>query len=850
MILVRLISWPYLRTHRLRTALTAAGVALGVTVFVGMHAANRSVLGAFAQTIDRIAGKTDLQITAGETGFGEDVLETVQSAASVQYALPVIEAVVTTTTPGEGDLLVLATDLTNDHQLREYAFDTADDEIVDDPLMFLAQPNSVIVSRQVADRHALPLGGKLSLLTAEGQREFVVRGVMKPAGLATAFGGNLLLMDVYAAQRMFGRGRTLDRIDVKVRPDVPVGDAQRQLTSLLGTGFDVQTPVARSQQAAAMVAGFTTMVNVSSVSALFIGLFIIYNSFATAVAQRRSEIGVLRCLGATRTQIRSLFLAESVLLGLVGSALGLGVGILAARGVATAISQLLGQLYGIVQQGGAVTIDPTVLVIAAAIGVATSVAGAMLPARQAAALDPIQTLHKGTAETFSRRERRSRLVLATACGAGAAASLIVGGFRPLFFAGYALTISTAVLVAPLLSGLAARLMRPLLGWMRPVEGVLAVDSLIQAPKRMSGTLAALMLSLALVVAFGGMARASYASVVDWMNSTLNPDLFVMPSERLEVRTTRFPASMARELAAIDGVERVQMFRNNRVAFRGAPAMIAAIEMDSVRHTAHTRPVAGNADDMYRKAAAGEGLIISDNLAQLRNLHFGEVIDIAAPYGVVHLPIVGIIVDYVDQQGTIFMDRRVFLNYWHDDSVSDFRMFLRPRASGDDVRQRILDTYAGKRHVFVLTNADSRRYVLQVAGQWFALMNVQIAVAVFVAILGIVNTLTVSIADRRRELAVLRAIGAERRQIRRTIFIEALCVTAIGLVLGALLGSVNLYYLLQVVQRDVIGMRLDYRFPVTTVAELVPIMLIAAFVASLLPATAAVRAPLVEALEYE
>ena len=112
-------------------------------------------------------------------------------------------------------------------------------------------------------------------------------------------------------------------------------------------------------------------------------------------------------------------------------------------------------------------------------------------------------------------------------------------------------------------------------------------------------------------------------------------------------------------------------------------------------------------------------------------------------------------------------------------------------------------------------------MLQVAGQWFALMNVQIAVAVFVAILGIVNTLTVSIADRRRELAVLRAIGAARRQIRRTIFIEALSITGIGLVLGALLGSVNLYYLLQVVQRDVIGMRLDYRFPLTTVAELVP-----------------------------
>jgi putative ABC transport system permease protein len=374
---------------------------------------------------------------------------------------------------------------------------------------------------------------------------------------------------------------------------------------------------------------------------------------------------------------------------------------------------------------------------------------------------------------------------------------------------------------------------------RPVEGALAIDSLIQAPRRTSATVAALMLSLALIVAFGGMARASYQSVVDWMNSTLNSDLFVMPSERLEVRTTRFPSAMAREIAGVEGVGRVQMFRNNRVTFRGSPAMVAAIEMDSVRSTAHTRPVAGNADDMYSKATAGEGLIVSDNLAQLRNLRLGEVIDIPAPYGTIRLPIVGIIVDYVDQQGTIFIDRRVFLNYWHDDSVSDFRIFLQPRASSADVRQRILDLYAGKRHVFVLTNEESRRYVLQVAGQWFALMNVQIAVAVFVAILGIVNTLTVSITDRRRELAVLRAIG-----------LEALSVTVIGLALGALLGSVNLYYLLQIVQRDIIGMRLAYGFPVMTVVELVPIMLLAAFVAALLPSSSALRAPLVEALEYE
>ena len=850
MILLRLITWPYIKQHALRTGLTIVGVALGVAVFVGMHAANQSVLLAFGETINRIAGKTDLQITAGEAGFGEDILEKVQAAPDVQAAVPVIEAVVETSLPQQGDLLVLATDMTGDRSVRDYDFAAADENIVDDPLVFLAQPNSIIVSKELADRNRLSIGSKLPLRTAEGQVDFIVRGIMQPRGLATAFGGNLAVMDVYAAQKMFGRGRTFDRVDVILKPAIRPSDAQRELTGLLGPGFDIQPPATRGQRATEMVAGYTTMVNVASVSILFIGLFIIYNSFATAVTQRRSDIGMLRCLGATRTQIRSLFLAESLAMGVFGSVLGAGFGVVLAHGVSIAISQLLGQLYGVAQQATAVEVDPLVLLTATALGVATSVIGAFLPARQAATVDPVEALKRGTLHGLSPHAGRSRFVAAALCAMSAAVCLSAGGYRALFFGGYALTIAAAVLIAPGMSLLLANVLRPALKRLHPVEGTLAVDSLIRAPRRTSTTVTALMLSIALVIAFAGMARASYNSVVEWIDSTLNPDLFVMPSERLDVRTTRFPAEMAREISQVDGVERVQMFRNNRATFRGKPVMIAAIEMDSVRHTAHTRPVAGAADNMYTDAAAGRGVIVSDNLAQLQNLRLGDAVEIAAPYGAFRLPIVGIIVDYVDQQGTIFIDRKVFLQYWHDDSVSDFRVFLKPHVANADVRQRIIDLYAQKRHVFVLTNDESRRYVLNVASQWFALMNVQIAVAVFVAVLGIVNTLTVSIADRRRELAVLQAVGAMRRQVRRMIWLEALSVTVIGLALGALLGSLNLFYLLQIVQHDIIGMRLDYSFPVTTMLELVPIMLLAASLAAVFPAASATHAPLVQALEYE
>jgi putative ABC transport system permease protein len=826
------------------------GIVLGVAVFVAMHAADEYVLSAFSETIDRIAGKTELQITAGEAGFSEDILEKVQASPLVRVAAPVVEAVVESGLPGQGTLLVLAVDMTGDRSLREYDFDSGEDAIVEDPLVFLAQPDSIIVSKELADRHHLTVGARLPLQTAEGEKFFTIRGIMKSAGLASAFGGNLAVMDVYAAQLAFGRGRTFDRIDLAVKRGMDVAEVQRKLSALLGPGFEIQPPASRGRQAETMLQGYGVMVSISSLFALFIGVFIIYQSFAIAVTQRRFEIGLLRALGATRRQVQRLFFIESGVLGLAGAAAGILLGVLIARATASAMSGLASDLYGVARQTGAVPTRPGILAVAAVVGIATSVLAAMLPARTASCIDPVQALQKADLTPGASGWRRNRVLLASLVAMMAVVLLTLGARRPIFYTAYGFTLVAVVMAAPVLSTAFARAMRPVLTWMKPVEGALAADSLIQSPRRTSSTVLALMLSVALIVAFGGMARASYGSVVEWLNTFLNADLYVMPSPRLDLRTQRFPPALAAEIAATPGVGRVQMFRDARVNFRGLRVMAVAIEMPSVAATARTRPVQGDAAAMYQMAAAGQGLIVSDNLAQRLRLRLGQTLELQAPYGILQLPIVGVIVDYTDQQGSIFMDRSVWLRYWRDDSVSDFRVFIAPGAESAQVRRRLVERFAGKRHIFVLTSDESRHYVLGIANQWFGLMNVQVGVAVLVAILGIVNSLTVSIADRRRELGVLQAVGALRGQIRRTIWLEALAVAALGLILGCIFGAVNLYYVLDIVQRDVAGLRLDYQYPVTTLFVLSPAVLLAAFAAALWPAESAVRTPLVEALDYE
>ena len=207
MILLRLISWQYVRKHLLRSLLTIAGIVLGVAVFVGMHTANQSVLTAFTNTVDRIAGATQLQITAGEAGFEEEILERVQGVPEVRVAVPVIEAVAMPETRAKGNLLILAVDMTGDRSLREYALEDGDDSFIEDPLVFLAQPDSIMITREFAAENGLKANDALTLRSMDGPKRFVVRGIMKSSGLTSAFGGNLAIMDVYAAQKVFGRGR-------------------------------------------------------------------------------------------------------------------------------------------------------------------------------------------------------------------------------------------------------------------------------------------------------------------------------------------------------------------------------------------------------------------------------------------------------------------------------------------------------------------------------------------------------------------------------------------------------------------------------------------------------------------
>ena len=248
--------------------------------------------------------------------------------------------------------------------------------------------------------------------------------------------------------------------------------------------------------------------------------------------------------------------------------------------------------------------------------------------------------------------------------------------------------------------------------------------------------------------------STYASVGEWMDNALNPDFFVSASANLVARSITFPREVGALIEHVPGVDQVQLVRNARVMYRQAPVMVLAIEAEKIAKTGHRVPVAGLADEMNRLAAEGKGMIASDSFATIHSLHMGNIVELPTHSGVLKLPIAGIVRDYSDMQGSVFIDRSVYTEWWKDDTVNVARVYVKKGEDVGVVRQRVIDALAGQRRLLVLTNREVRAWIMKLLDQWFALTYNQIAVAILVEpVRSIVRTVSASVLLIRVPLPV-------------------------------------------------------------------------------------------------
>jgi len=840
------------RAHRIRVTLTTLGIALGVAVFFAIRTANGALLDSLKLTVEKMAGKATLQVTAGESGFSEQVLDTVRATPGVQIAEPVIEVNAQTMFANEGNLVVLGVDTTGDQALRDYEFDRSQTEIAD-PLTYLAQPASILLSRTFAERHGLKIGDTLPLFTSVGRKDFTVEGIFRPVGIGAVFGGNIAVMDVYSAQVVFDRGRKFDRIDLMTSPDVPVASVQRRLQAQLPAAFQVERPESRGANLENAVGAVRIAMQITSFIALLVGLYIIFNSFTIAVNQRWKEIGVLRAIGVEGRNVNRMFLFEALVMGVLGSIVGIAGGYALAAGAARIMGGVAGAIYGVVAAPPRVQWDTLGALAALALGIAASLFGAWFPARAASLLDPILALHNVETRAQERVLGWDRIVLGLALAAASVALLLlfpprVGMMWPLAYAALMLLGLTALL--PIMVRSIARLLRPAMDWLGGSEGALAVDSLIQAPRRSSATVGALMVGLMFVFATAAYIQSIRRVMDRWMNQMLNSDLIVATSNTLRSSTYHFSEGLAQQIAQIPGVKHADDVRFTSIPYRNDSAALIAIGMQNFLARASDAVEDADVKTASQKLISGEGVLVSRNFDTRWGMRVGDRLDLDTPTGPLELPIVGVVDDYRSEKGTIFMDRALYKARWNDDAVDFVDVILAPGANLAAVKQGIVQLTSGNMQAFVYTNVEFRRFISGLVDQFFSLDYMQLVVAVLVAMIGIVNTLIISVSERRREIGIVRAIGALRSQVRKMVLLEAVAISVIGVIVGACAGVLDTLFMSHTESKMLVGYTIPFYFSWSLVAWTLPIVIAASLVAGWWPARRAVRMQVIEAIGGE
>ena len=840
------------RTHRLRVAMTTLGIALGVAVFFAIRTANAALLDSLTETVERLAGKSTLQVSAGESGFPESTLDVVRATPGVKLAEPVIEIIVNTAFQDEGSLLILGVDTTGDQQLREYEFDRSQTQIAD-PLTYIAQPNSILVSQAFADRHGLKMGDHFPVFTSHGKQDFAVEGIFKPTGVGQVFGGNVAIMDIYSAQVVFDRGHNFDRIDLMNAPGTSVNDLQKRLQQRLPAGIEVERPERKGESLENAVTAMRVGMMITSFISLLVGIYIIFNSFTIAVNQRWKEIGILRAVGVERGNINAMFLSDALVMGIVGSAVGLVVGYYVAIGASKAMGSIAASVYGIVSTEVVPRVHWDYALLSFGLGVLASVGGAWMPARAASYLNPILALHN-----IEVRQKESALGWGRAM-LGAiilAASLLLIEFSPsgvgmtFQFSYAALMLIGLTILLPMLVHYAARAVRPLMDRVGGSEGALAVDAMIQAPRRSAATVGALMVGLMFVYSTAAYIQSYKQMVNRWSTELLNSDIVVTSSTLLRSTSYHYSEDLGKKFAVLPGVREVENVRFTLVPYRHDTAAIVSIEMPGFLRRSIDAIRGGNRQTIETLMPQGKGVIVSRNFAVRWSLKVGDNVHLDTPTGPLDLPILGTVEDYRSDKGTIFMDRAVFKHFWSDDAVDFIDVELMKGQDPATVKAEVQQVTNGTEHALVYTKAEFKGWIDTLVDKFFMLNYMQLVVAVFIAVVGIANTLVISVAERHREFGVIRSIGGYRAQIRKMVLLEALSIAIVGVAVGSIAALFNIEFLSRTVSTVLAGYDFPFYYPWLLIIETLPAVVAVSLLAGWIPARHAMQASVIEAIGYE
>jgi putative ABC transport system permease protein len=835
--------------HKLRLLLTTASIALGVALVSGTLILTNTMGIAFDQLFGKIAAGTDVVVrteapyTTTE-GVGttrgpipapvlEDVLQvdgvrTAEGAVSGYALLTDTDGKAITTTGGAP---------TNGYSMP------ADRQLAGDIELLSGHaprgPREVAIDATSAEDHDIPLGSTIKVLFQGPAQELTVVGTVGYGdGIKDLGGTTSAYFDTDTAQRVLGTPGRFDSIDVSAEDGVSQAELAKRLSAVIPPGTEAVTGKAVAEENAEAIKNNFEIVGIVLGAfagvALFVGSFIIWNTFTMTVTQRSREIALLRAIGARRRQVLGSLVAEALALGLAASAVGFGLGIAVAKGL-----KVLMDAVGLALPFTALQVPASAVWASLLVGTVVTVLAALVPARRATKVLPVEALRESTPGSERPSLRRAVVGLAV-LGAGAAGilSALYGDAGMLFFGVGLLAAMVGVIVTlPLVvRPLAAAVATPLR--LRGLPGALAKQNATRNPRRTSATAAALMIGLTLVVSLGVFASSLKASFGDVLGDRTDADLYVVSTS---AQGPGYSPAALDGLTDIDGVDVVSALGWGEARFAGASGgSYSAIDPATAEQTMDLDVSQGSVSDLRK-----DGVVVSKSAAEAHGWTLGDRVTVEfAESGRHALRVVGVYdgKGWISDNYVLSLDQqRAFAG---PQLVSGALVTLDEGADKGEVQSAISAALADNPDAKVLDRAGFEKEASGFIDGLLTFMTVMLALAVLIALLGIVNTLALSVFERTRELGMLRAVGMTRSQVRAMVRWESAVISLVGAVSGAALG-IGIGLAMSQLLKD-LGIK-SISVPVTQIAVYVAVAAVAGVVAAIAPARSAAKVDVLQAV---
>lgn len=823
-----LASARHLWRHPWQAGLAVLGVALGVAVVIAIDLANASASRAFALSAETLSGKATHQIIGGPTGIPEAEYVRLRRGQGLRAAVPVVEAYGNAADFAGVTFQVIGTD-----PFAGGLFDVGiaggrDGERL---VRLLTEPATALISAATATQLDLRVGDVLALDLGGRRHTITLVGLLQPRDAAQArVLERVLLTDIATAQELVGQPGFLSRIDL-VLTDADAATVARSLPA----GLELAPAAGRNQALEQMTRAFKLNLLALSLLVLVVGMFLIYNTMTFSVVQRRVHIGTLRALGVTRREVFALIVAEALIIGVIGTTFGVGLGILLADGLTQLVTRTINDLYFVVAVGE-LAIAPASLVKGIALGLGATVGAALVPAWEATRAPASSVLRRSTLETRYHRAA-PRLALLGLCAWLLGALLLAWPSRslPISYAALFGVILGAALVAPLATLGLMRALTPVMARAGGLLGRMATRGVTATLSRTGVAVAALAVAVAATVGVATMITSFRDSFTHWLDHTFRADLYISaPAVNAGSGNLPLDAELVQRLVDTPGVAQVTTGRYVHLQTARGTTELFAVDTTRERFR-HFDFRSGDADAIWPAFERGEAVIVSEPYAYHHRLEPGDRVRLRTNLGERGFMVAGVYADFGSDQGVVTMSRRTYERYWQDTAITSLAVYARPGVDVDGL-QRALEARAGPQQALVIrSNRGLREASLEIFDRTFAITEVLRVLATLVAFVGILSALMALQLERARPLAVLRANGLTPAQLWGLVTTETgLMGLAAGL-LAVPLGLLLAMLLILVINRRSFGWSMAVTIDPAILAQGLLLAVAAALLAGLYPA---------------